>query len=364
MDMECREEENLLPKDGHDGVSKRSFKDMPTHEIMSAIQDLKQFVQEKVEDLNVRVERRLRKMENDIAAVVAHSSEAKQASHQGTLGRDESKLALESDRQTMEKHRKDHENMSQEEQKRVAAEAERQQAELLRISLSSEMRTFLQAAKSLKSQRTELDTPWQETEHGRKNSISQMCVDLARFRGEHDSMLDGFDEVKQLIKSSNERLEESLKKSENDLYLELNKVRSQVFEAITKRNLDTPVVCSALPGATVADPNRKICLDSPRGSRAAFQLPTSMNAFNIADSDVDNDDGGIGMRGRTALRSRADPHNVEAMPYDGKHGLCSPLIQRLRLKRCVLDNSVPGLVRCTTVVVGKVCPIESVSLCD
>ena len=128
VDMECREEENLLPKDVHDGVSKRSFKDMPTHEIMSAIQDLKQFVQEKVEDLNVRVERRLRKMENDIAAVVAHSSEAKQASHQGTLGRDESKLALESDKQTMEKHRKDHENMSQEEQKRVAAEAERQQA--------------------------------------------------------------------------------------------------------------------------------------------------------------------------------------------------------------------------------------------
>jgi len=313
-----------------------------------ALRELK----EEMEALNMRVERRFVEMESQIhaRALVNTKGNVEEAENFNPhAGRYESdmKLALQSEvkrqeaeqerineemalLQTMEKYRQEYESQRESERKRVAAELSRQEVDKERTSQANELRALLQAASQAEKDR-------RRVEEELSVRISSFDRDLNRIAQEHDGMLEGFDEMKRLVKDSIERMEEHLKTNENEMYLELNKVRSQVFEAISRKEESRAVVISTNSSTTVIEgKDGLISIHSPRTSS--------------------DDEHGTGKR-RNPVSPRkgrdADKRKNETMPFDGHRNPPSPLVPRLRLRRCLIDDAVPSSLRCATVVVGR-----------
>jgi hypothetical protein len=313
-----------------------------------ALRELK----EEMEALNMRVERRLIEMESQIhaRALINTKGNAEEAENFNPhAGRYESdmKLALQSEvkrqeaeqerineemarLQTMEKYRQEYENQRESERKRVAAELRRQEVEKERTCQENELRALLQAASQAEKDR-------RRVEEELADRISSFDRDLNRIAQEHDGMLEGFDEMKRLVKNSIERMEEHLKTNEHEMYLELNKVRSQVFEAISRKEENRAVVISTNSSTTVIEgKDGLISIHSPRTSS--------------------DDEYGTGKRRNpvSPRKSRdADQRKNETMPLDGHRSPPSTLVPRLRLRRCMIDDAVPSSLRCATVVVGR-----------
>ena len=342
--------------------SERRVSNMDSLDRPSATEVLRE-LKEQMDALNSRVERRLAQMETQInvgSSAIPKSKTEDGAHFVAHAGRYESdmKLALQSEvkrqeteqeranaemarRQTMEKYRQEHDIQHEAEKMRVTAELRRQEAERERTSQTNELRTILQTASQAEKDRRQLEDVLMQLEDERAAKISRFERELNRIVQEHDGMLEGFDEMKRLVKESIERMEESLKKSEHEMYLELNKVRSQVFEAISRREQRAVVISTNSPATVIEGQRELVSIDSPRAS-------------GTTDASMD-DDYGAGKRSKAYPRPARDADQLknETMPFDGQRSPPSPLVPRLRLKRCMTDDAVPSSLRCATIVVGR-----------
>ena len=259
-------DENEMPKDPTFASAGEGNKD-----VMNQIQDLREQV-EGIHSRLAKISQQTCGAFADGAATTAQTeaeSRRREAEAPGINAEMElknSSLALESlKRQLSEMH---------------AAEELRTKSDFQHQQLMEEMKSFLDAAKTLESERQEMENERQIREAARDEKITELKAEMLRFRDEHDGMLEGFDEVKSHVRAAMDGFQEKLKSSEHALYLEFNRVRSQIFEVITKHETEhkgsTPVVISNSKPATVIErAGQLIAIDSPRSSPDSIMASSS-----------------------------------------------------------------------------------------
>ena len=305
------------------------------------------------QEMNDYVDRRLSAMENQFAGS-APADRKNTTFLQADAGRYETdmRLAMEAEarrreaeeqrvleemvrRQAAQQMREDCERLVGEEKKRAAAEAKRQVMENERGQLMTELRALVRKAPDAEVERTQMKALREKLEKTCDDKLAQMRRDINAMNEVNDSMLEGYGEVKPLIKAATQRMEDMIKKNEHEMFLELNKLRSQVFEAITKRDLVAPVEISNNTPATYMRSPRQIKMSESPALKAGR---TAFGAFDLLASP------------RLGERLKDD-----AMPADGQRGPPSPLVPRMLLKKCEPngDWAENQNVRCVMVVSGK-----------
>ena len=242
-------------------------------EIMAQLEQLKDYVDQRLSGMEAHIAVNAHEWPAD------HSNGApspqKAFRYQGILARDaEAKRKEAEDQRVLEElvRKQVVQRMQDTEQTRVEAEVKREE-------LMTALKALMQRVREEELERAQMDALRQKMEEERNHKMDEMRRELTAMSDVTDRMLEGYSEVKPMIAASMERMEAIVKKSEHEMLLELNTLRSQVFEAIM-RDLSKPVVISNSTPATYVSPRQTSMERIDEGQESEF-LDSPRNVLNI-----------------------------------------------------------------------------------
>uniref|UniRef100_A0A7S4P6M6 PDZ domain-containing protein n=1 Tax=Guillardia theta TaxID=55529 RepID=A0A7S4P6M6_GUITH len=181
-----------------------------------------------------------------------------------------------------------------------------------------------------------------EEERRRSERIAKVEKIIGALRDEQDGILDGVEEQKRHSLNVLERVDEKLQTQENSIQDLLNKLRMDVAQALSKELPSQEGIVEIPPPGKEGGGEALNAEEEPAFPKQPHPLSPTVSPHRT-------------------------PSRDEPMPQEHACGFPSPLVPRLRLKRCVSDDAVPASLRCAAIVVGTrlfLFPKNREGMCD